>query len=464
MKSFILVAVILLACAGSPEFTSTRPPVLGTSWDPFLDTLQERTLKWFLDVTPQSTGLTPDRQPTPSPSSVAAVGFALTAYPIAAERKLITRMEAATRTLTTLRFLWKLPQNDKTSGVSGFRGFYYHFIDTETGLRAWNCELSTVDTGWLLAGVLFCQSYFDREDPAESEIRALSDSLYRRVDWQWAMGTTKGVVMGWTPENGFHSMIWHGYNEAMIVYILALGSPTHPVPASVWDEWTATYTWAQHEGREYVNFMALFGHQYSHAWIDFRGIKDAYMRGKGIDYFENSRRATYAQHEYARTNPGRWIDYSDSIWGWTACDGPRDTTFIVRGLKRGFRSYSARGTSVVENVDDGTIAPTAAAGSLPFAPEICIPALKAIRNRYGDKVWKNHGFVDAFNPTYMTDATPDGWFDVDELGIDQGPIALMIENLRDNFLWEIMKKNPYIVHGLERAGFSGGWLNGSRSR
>src|ERR1051326_5292319 len=210
MKSFILVAVILLACAGSPEFTSTRPPVQGTSWDPFLDTLQERTLKWFLDVTPQSTGLTPDRQPTPSPSSVAAVGFALTAYPIAAERKLITRMEAATRTLTTLRFLWKLPQNDKTSGVSGFRGFYYHFIDTETGLRAWNCELSTVDTGWLLAGVLFCQSYFDREDPAESEIRALSDSLYRRVDWQWAMGTTKGVVMGWTPENGFHSMIWHG--------------------------------------------------------------------------------------------------------------------------------------------------------------------------------------------------------------------------------------------------------------
>jgi hypothetical protein len=210
--------------------------------------------------------------------------------------------------------------------------------------------------------------------------------------------------------------------------------------------------------------MALFGHQYSHAWIDFRGIKDAYMRGKGIDYFENSRRATYAQHEYARTNPGRWIDYSDSIWGWTACDGPRDTTFIVRGLKRGFRSYSARGTSVVENVDDGTIAPTAAAGSLPFAPEICIPALKAIRNRYGDKVWKNHGFVDAFNPTYMTDATPDGWFDVDELGIDQGPIALMIENLRDNFVWEIMKKNPYIVHGLERAGFSGGWLNGSRSR
>lgn len=429
-----------------------------TRWDPFLDTLQHRTIQWFLDVTPENTGLTPDRWPTPSPSSIAAVGFALTCYPIAVERKMITRAEAAERTLTTLRFLWRLPQGNKSSGTAGYKGFFYHFIDMQTGLREWNCELSTIDTALLMAGILFSQSYFDRDDPTEKEIRSLADSLYRRVDWQWAMGTSKGIMMGWKPEEGFHRWFWRGYNEAMILYLLALGSPTFPVPESVWDTWTETYLWAEYYGQEHVNFMALFGHQYSHAWIDFRGIKDKYMRVKGIDYFENSRRATYVHRAYGTKNPYGWVDYSDSIWGWTACDGPKDTTFIVNGVERRFRSYSARGTGADEHLDDGTIAPTAVGASVAFAPEICIPALKAMANKYGDRLWTKYGFVDAFNPTYITPATPDGWFDHDYLGIDQGPIVIMIENLRSEFVWKVMKKNPYLVNGLKRAGFTGGWL------
>ncbi len=431
--------------------------------DQKLEALQRLTFDYFLKETNPENGLVPDSTRQGSPCSITAVGFGLSAYPVGVERGFITRNDAVKRILTTLRFFWNSshgPEPDAT----GYKGFYYHFINTRTGLREWNCELSTVDTGWLLAGVLFCQSYFDRGNSTEVGIRALADSIYRRVDWQWAMGETKGIVMGWKPEEGFHQAFWQGYNEAMIISILALGSPTHPAPASIWDAWCSTYRWANHYGQEYLNFMALFGHQYTHAWIDFRGIKDAYMKGKGIDYFENSRRATYAHREYGKLNPNRWIDYSDSIWGWTACDGPKDTTFEVDGLKRLFRSYSARGTGAEEEVDDGTIAPTAAAGSLPFAPEICIPALKAMRRKYGGGLWTHYGFVDAFNPTYRTPATPGGWFDQDYLGIDQGPIVLMIENLRNEFVWNVMKKNPYIVLGLRNAGFRGGWLDSVQTK
>jgi hypothetical protein len=185
------------------------------------------------------------------------------------------------------------------------------------------------------------------------------------------------------------------------------------------------------------------------------------VRSKGIDYFENSRRATYAQRAYAVTNPRRYRGYADTIWGFSACDGPRDTSFVVEGIARVFQSYAARGVSVDWTNDDGTLSPAAAGGSLPFAPEIAIPCLKGMRNRFGERVWRECGFVDSFNPTYVTPETgPRGWFDGDYLGIDQGPLVLMIENLRNGFVWNVMKKNPYVVRGLERAGFTGGWLEG----
>lgn len=449
---FLCVSSLL---AGFPQNPGQRRIM-----DPFLDTLQHRTIQWFLDVTPIKTGLAPDRWPSDvSPASIAAVGFALTSYAIAAEQNIITREAAVERTLNTLRYFWKLPQNDDKTNSAGYRGFYYHFLKKNTGLREWNCELSTIDTGLLMAGILFCQSYFDRDLTNEIEIRTLADSLFRRVQWSWMLPRSPLVAMGWRPETGYHRLDWRGYVEAMIMYILALGSPTYTIPESAWPAWAETYIWKEYYGQEHVNFMPLFGHQYSHLWVDFRGIRDPYMQKKGIDYFENSRRATYVHYEYSKLNPNKWVDYSDSIWGMTACDGPKDTIFVVNGIKRHFRTYSARGIGADEHVDDGTIAPTAAAGSVPFAPEITVRALRAMKSKYGDKLWTRYGFVDAFNPTYITPSTPHGWFDTDYLGIDQGPIAIAIENYRSELVWKTMRKNPYIIAGLRRAGFTAGWLD-----
>ena len=461
-KAAICAASILLlwnACGQQGQGPRPRDPQAVEAEGRFLDTLQGSTLRYFLYSTDTVSGLTPDRAPSPSPSSIAATGFALTCLPVAAERNLLSREVAATRVLTTLRFLIALPQNDRPQGSSGYKGFFYHFLDLRNGTRAWRCELSTVDTALLMAGILVCQTYFSRPVPVEASIRALADSLYRRVDWRWAMGDSAGVLLGWSPETGFAPHTWRGYNEAMILYILALGSPTHPVPASVWDHWTSTYRWAEFQGQEFVSFGPLFGHQFSHCWIDFRGIRDRYMDAKGIDYFANSRRATYAQREYARENPLGYRGYSATVWGFSACDGPGDTTFVVDGSLRHFASYAARGVSFDWVHDDGTITPAASGGSVAFAPEICIPALLAMKTTFGTKIWREYGFVDAFNPTFVTNATgPAGWFDSDALGIDQGPIAIMIENLKSNLVWDLMKRNSAVVHGLQAAGFSGGWL------
>ncbi|MCI0690418.1 Tat pathway signal protein [candidate division KSB1 bacterium] len=453
-----LITVQATGCNESSQRAQSTPTTPTATWDTFLDTLQVRTLKFFLETTDPATGLTPDRWPKPAPSSIAAVGFALTAYGIAVEREVITREEAAQRTLNTLRFFWQLPQHERPDKVAGYKGFFYHFLKTPEGTREWNCELSSIDTALLFAGVLFAQSYFDGDNQAEQEIRALADSLYLRADWNWFMTDTNGVSMAWRPERGYSKHIWDGYDEAMILYVLGLASPTHPLPESVWQVWTKPYVWAKHYDWEYVNFAPLFGHQYSHCWIDFRGIQDDYMRAKGIDYFENSRRATYAQQAYGKENPNQWRDYSENIWGWTACDGPKGIKLEIDGKQREFRTYWARGVSADWVGDDGTIAPTAAGGSVAFAPEICIPTLKAMRAKYDTLLFKEYGFLDSFNPSFITPETLNGWFDDDYLGIDQGPIVVMIENLRNDFVWNVMKKNKYIVTGLQRAGFTGGWL------
>ena len=463
IAGFVLLAVVNAGCAYR-DTPRPFPAPTWSAWDGFLDTLQERTILYFLRETNSATGLVPDRAPSPSPSSVAAIGFGLTVYPIAAERGIVTRSEAAARTLRTLEFLARLPQHERADGAAGYRGFFYHFIDRELGTRVWNCELSTVDTGLLMAGILFSQSYFTQPIALEDSIRTLADSLYRRVEWEWAYDSAKGLWLGWSPEGGFHQSAWTGYNEAMILYILALGSPTHPIPAESWEFWTGPYVWAPYYGQEFVSFGPLFGHQYSHCWVDFKGIRDRYMQARGIDYFENSRRATYTHRAYGEENPLGYRDYSQDIWGWTACDGPNDTAFAVDGRMRRFGYYQARGVSVDWVNDDGTIAPTAAGGSVAFAPEICVPALKAMRSRYGERLWRAYGFADAFNPTYVTLQTGDGgWVARDYIGIDQGPIAIMIENLRNGFVWNTMKRNPYVVAGLRHAGFSGGWLDTLRT-
>ena len=434
----------------------------------FLDTLQERTFDWFWETTNPENGLVPDRWPTEAFSSVAAIGFGLTGYGVGAERGYVTRAEAAERTLTTLRFFWEAPQGTSQTGMTGYKGFFYHFLNQETGERFRGVELSTIDTALLMGGVLFAREYFDGNDPDETAIRAYADSLYQRVEWDWFNEHSPLTTMAWRPEIGYGRAEYQGYDEAMLLYILSLGSPTFPGDEASWDRFTSTYTWADFYGYEHVNFSPLFGHQYSHIWVDFRGIQDEYMRDKGIDYFENSRRATLSQHAYAQDNPNGWKDYGSTIWGLTASDGPADVTRMFDGEERRFHTYWARGASAEYINDDGTIAPTAAGGSIPFAPEITIPTLRAMRARYGDRLFTEYGFRDAFNPSFtFADATVKqnsevndmGWFDHDFLGIDQGPILLMAENHRSELVWEMMRKSPYIVRGLKRAGFTGGWLD-----
>jgi hypothetical protein len=455
--TLVLAGLWAFSCTGVREAQPLPVPPKITAWDPFLDTLQERTLRYFLETTPPN-GLAYDRWPSRSPSSVGAVGFALTCYPIAVERGMITRDTAASRVATTLRYLYGLPQHAGSTAVSGYKGFFYHFLDVRDGSRYWNCELSTADTGLMLMGALMCQSYFDGKTPVEADLRALADSLYRRADWQWATNNSPGISHGWKPETGFNKTTWRGYDESAFVIMLALGSPTYPVRDGMWEYWLEPSIWADYYGSSFINFAPLFGHQFSFCWIDFHGITDKHIRERGIDYFENSRRATYTQRAYASANPLSMRGYADSVWGMTASDGPGDTTFTVDGVKRRFTGYSARGASFDWTNDDGTLAPAAAGGSLAFAPEISIPALKTMRRLHGDRLFRKYGFADAFNMTYRTPRWPEGWYDPDHVGIDQGPIAIMIENLRNGLVWKTVAKNPYIVRGLRRAGFSGGWL------
>ncbi len=436
--------------------------------DPFLDELEHRTFRWFWETADPSTGLVPDRWPAPSFSSVAAVGFGLAADCVGAERGWVTREEARDRVLLTLRFLRDARQGPQSTGVAGYNGFFYHFLDMKTGHRwAKDVELSTIDTALLMGGVLVAGRFFDRQDAAEAELRVLSRELYERVDWRWAQPRAPGIAMGWTPEEGFHASDWKGYDESMILFLLALGSPTHPAADGAWETFTATYRWAEHEGQAYLNFAPLFGHQFSHLFVDFRGIRDAFMREKGIDYFENSRRAVLAQRAYAIRNPEGYRGYGPDVWGLSACDGPADVTLTVDGRSRRFLTYGARGVSSFWSNDDGTIAPMAAAASLPFAPEVVVPAVSEMRNRYGANLWGEYGFLDAFNPTFRATDVPtplgkvvpgEGWFATNYLGIDQGPIVLMIENHRSGLLWRLTRGSEPIRKGLSRAGFTGGWL------
>ncbi|AKM06304.1 glucoamylase family protein [Pelagerythrobacter marensis] len=490
--AFAVPLLALTACgpAAMPPSPAAARPHSPAAKTAFAEDLSLRTFRYFWETTDTQRCLAPDRWPSNPFSSIAATGFALTAYGIGAERGYVSREDAAARTRDCLEFYWNAPQGPAVSGTAGHKGFFYHFLTNEDGTRRGQTELSTVDTSLLLGGVLFAQSYFDRDDAVEAEIRDLAEKIYRRVDWTFVQrensaipsangGSGKAIVMGWYPERGeggdFGTHDWVGYNEGMLVYILAAGSPTHPIDKDAWNTgWAADLEkdWGDYYGHEHLQFEPLFGHQYSHVWVDFRGIRDEFMRSKGIDYFENSRRATLSQQAYGADNPNDWIGYSGDMWGWTASDGPTGAGNgrEVNGKSREFLGYAARGVSAERVVDDGTIVPTAAGGSIPFAPEVTIPALMNMRDAYGDALYTRYGFKDAFNPSYtFTDAgsttgTVDpehGWIAGDHLGIDQGPILAMMENYRTELVWLTMRKNPHIRRGLERLGFTGGWLEKS---
>jgi hypothetical protein len=463
---------VLLAGAALPA-TAIAEPAAGPTLPAFYEDIEKRTFRWFWETARRDNGLVPDRYPSPAFCSIASVGFALTAYPIGVERGWITRAEARDLTLTTLRFFWESPQGPEPTGKIGHKGFFYHFIDMISGARFRDVELSSVDSTILFMGILFAGQYYDRADPVEKEIRRLAQALYARADWNFFRSDgRKAISMGWHPERGLIARNWDGYNEGMFVYILGLGAPEHAVPSDSWEAWMAPYPrfWRGEGPTRHLAFAPLFGHQYSHTWIDFRGIRDKAMREAGFDYFENTRRAAYAARAYCIANPMRWDGYSKDIWGLTACDGPGNFRKPFKGETREFFGYAARGPlGQPDERDDGTLAPTAALGCLPFAPEIVIPCAEAMRRDYGDRLYGKYGFLDSFNPSFKyTDVRPEkgsvdpkqGWVDDDYLGIDQGPILAMAANYRSDFVWKHMRGSPAIRKGLKLAGFTGGWLGG----
>ena len=289
--------------------------------DDLLDRFQRAAFGYFLTAFNPANGLVADTTRNGSPSSIAVVGFALSAYPVGVERGWMTREDAAARTLLTLRFFSNSVQSDAPD-ATGYRGFYYHFLDMHSGERVWHSEVSLIDTTLLLAGALTAGAYFTGATPAETEIRELADALYRRVDWDWARNGKATVSHGWKPECQFLHYGWEGYNEATILYVLGLASPTRPLPEQSFAAWTSTYQWENVYGYDFLYAGPLFIHQFSHAWIDFRNIQDRFMSEKGSDYFENSRRATYVQREYAMRDPNEYGYYGRDCWGLSAGDGP----------------------------------------------------------------------------------------------------------------------------------------------
>ncbi|HUQ91845.1 MAG TPA: glucoamylase family protein, partial [Bryobacteraceae bacterium] len=424
--------------------------------------LQRLAFRYFVDYTNSGNGLVADNTSEVSPCSIAATGLGLSCHPIAVANGWLKREDAAERVLTALRFFENSPQGPEPD-VTGYKGFYYHFLEMKDGRRAGMCELSTVDSAFLLAGMLAAATFFDAQAPAEREIRETADALFRRADWQWALYGVPCNANGWptqtvgdvtiihggSPENGFLSHRYQGYDESLLMHVLGFGSSTFPLPPECYRAWQKTFEWRKQYGIEYLHKGPLFIHQLSHCWLDFQGIRDGFMQSKGLDYFENTRRAVSVQQRYAQENPQRFSGYGPHCWGLSASDGPGPETKKVDKEDREFWMYKARG--VPEGPDDGTLAPGAVAASLPFAPELVPETLREMVRAYPG-LRSEYGLRASLNPTFGD------WISPLNYGLDQGPIVIMIENQRTGLLWKLMRQCPYIWRGLRQAGFTGGWL------
>lgn len=462
MKNRAIICLLALASFACtlliPRHGLCSPSLAKPISEEFLTRMEKAHFQYFRKYSDAKSGLTMDSSRPKDPMvSIAAVGFSLSAHLIAAQRSYITRAEAQKYVLKTLRTLWSLPQGKEEKGVSGYRGFFYHFLEPKSWTRkgAW-VELSSIDTALLMSGVLSCQTYFTDKSAESQEIRQLAKKLFERVEWDWMFQESGYISMGWLPEpgKGFLKSQWSMFCEGPILILLAAGSPTHPVPKEAWPNYLKNYKSDKSYGKERICFAPTYGFQYPQCWIDFRGLQDAATKKWGFDYFENAKRILEAQYNYCLANPMGWRSYGKDCWGLTACDGPGSDKKTYNGKKVEFRGYSARGCP--NDFDDGTIAPTAVAASVPFAPELTIATMKAWREQRPE-IWGDCGFKDAFNPSYEPEK-PSGWVDEAYLGIDQGPIVIMIENYRSALIWDLMKKNDVIRRGLIRSGFSGGWL------
>ncbi|QQS51645.1 MAG: Tat pathway signal protein [Bacteroidota bacterium] len=414
-----------------------------------LDSIQYKTFLYFMHEHHPEKGIVKDRAAPWAPASIAATGFAIPCFAIGVERKWISREEGADITLKMLEFFTHSVQSADTN-ATGYKGFYYHFLRMNSGTREWNCELSSIDTGLLMMGILFARNYYHQNNETENQIRLLSAALLAKIEWDFLLMPPGSkhpntISMAWSPEGGLLDFGWSGYNEGLFLYVLAAGTGMKNVTQS-YDAWLAGYQWeTPYEGLSHVAFPPLFGHQFSQAFIDYRGLADAYMKEKGIDYFENSRRASYVQRQYAIDNPKGWVGYDSLCWGITASDGPGEQ-YNFGNYK--FIGYAGRGTSGPDHNyhDDGTIAPYGPISSLPFAPEIVLPTIKSLNAKYGHKIWGKYGYLDSFNPTA-------NWVNNDYIGIDQGPMLIMIENFRTGLVWNYVMPDPVIQNGLKILGF-----------
>ncbi len=395
-------------------------PCIAYSDDKFLDELERRSFRFFWEQTNPENGLIADRAKADGSAkfpvaSIASVGFGLSAICIADDRGWVSHDEAYGRVLTTLRFFWEKLPNE--------HGFYYHFVNMQTGAREWNCELSSIDTALLMAGVLTARQYYKG-----TEVEELATKIYGRMDWPWMLANGKTLSMGWTPEGGFLNARWANFSEHMVLELMGLGSSTHPLPPETWFAWERepVITYA---GKTYLQCQPLFTHQYSHAWVDFRDKRDAYA-----NYWRNSVLATLAQRQFCIDMQDKFPKYSENLWGITSSDGPDS-----------YKSWGGPPATTQPPID-GTVVPCAPGGSIPFAPRECIDALRFMREQYGNRVWKKYGFVDAFNP--QTD-----WTGPDVIGIDVGITLLMAENYRSGFVWKYFMQNPEIQRAMQIAGF-----------
>ncbi|MBN1493593.1 MAG: hypothetical protein JW938_05540 [Candidatus Omnitrophica bacterium] len=420
-----VVVLVLLSLAFSKAWSKNE------SENEFLVMVQRKAFLYFEECSNKETGLVQDRahnfkhpkearQKRYRIASVAATGYYLSAYIVAAENGWVKKEETHERIINCLRFF--------ANEVEHVNGFYYHFMDMDTGVRLWNSELSSIDTALFLAGVLFAKEYYAEDE----EVQRFATTLYERVNWQWMTNKTDFLCMGWhpNPKGGgrFLKTYWDHYNESMILYIMAIGSPTYPVPVASWFKINRTIK--RYGEHVCIANAPLFVHQYSHIWVDFRNKNDGIA-----DYFENSKVATLANREFCIDNKEKFKTYEENVWGLTACDGPD--------------GYKAYGGKPGHEHHDGTVAPTAAAGSIVFTPELSRQALLTMYEKHGERLWGRYGFSDSFN-------VGRDWFAQDCIAIDQGTIVLMIENFRSGLLWAYFMKNPWIAEGMERIGFSGG--------
>jgi len=398
-------ALAMASCGGGAPASSPQAPAL--SDDAFLDQVQRASFLFFWEQASPTTGMVKDRalaagNDTRTAASIAATGFGLTALCIGHKRGYGDATQIQSRVTATLTFL--------LNQLTNVNGFFYHFIDMNTGVRLWNCEVSSIDTSIVLCGVLTCRQYFQ-----DAQIQSLASQIYNRVNWPWMLNGGAAFSMGWTPESGFIATRWDTYCELMMIYLLAIGSTANPVPASSWDAFTRPSF--SYQGLTYITNLTapLFIHQYSHAWFDFRNKQDKYA-----NYFNNSVTATQAHKLFCLSLQSQFADYQSNLWGITASDSAH--------------GYTAWGGPPAMGQIDGSIVPCAAGGSLPFVPPDCIAVLRNIQAQY-PRAWQRYGFIDAFNP--LTN-----WYDTDVLGIDAGITMLMAENYRSNLVWTTFMTNP----------------------